>query len=294
MAATWGKHRMSTDQRRSCAPVRGTRLRVLGCIELTTPEGVEKTPADLDGLRLLAALAVAGPSRNRSELAATLWPELPESSASASLSDAILTVADLIVEVGEDGAGLALSPDVSVDLGEVMARLRDWDSDPAVALTATAAEISVLGDDLLPGWTDQWVDQERERFHKLRLHSLESLCQLLTQAGRHEPAIRAGELMVDAEPLRESARRALIEAHLAAGNVSEAVHQYDTFVELCASFGFAPDAELRSFFPPSPAWPVLHVRRTIHPGQAVLVGRGVRFDVPARRAQVGAGAAFRG
>jgi DNA-binding SARP family transcriptional activator len=219
---------------------------------------------------------------------------MPADAASASLSDAILTVAELIVEVGVDGAGLALSPEISVDLGDVMARLRGWEQDPSSALTATAAEISVLADDLLPGWTEAWVDQERERFHMLRLHSLESLCQLLTQAGRHEPAIRAGELMVDAEPLREAARRALIEAHLAAGNVSEAVHQYDTFVELCASFGFAPDAELRSFFPPSPAWPVLHVRRPIHPGQAVLFGRGVRFDVPGRRAQVGSGAAFRG
>jgi DNA-binding SARP family transcriptional activator len=124
------------------------------------------------------------------------------------------------------------------------------------------------------------------------MHALDSLCRLLTQAGRHEPAILAGQLMIDAEPLREAARRALIEAHLAAGNVSEAVHQYDTFVELCASFGFAPDAELRSFFPPSPAWPVLHVRRPIHPAQAV--GRGVRFDVPNRRSKVGSGAAFRG
>ena len=245
-------------------------------------------------MRLLAALAVAGTSRSRGDLAASLWPDLSPASASASLSDAIRSVSDLVVEVGQDGAGLALSDDVTVDLTDVMARLRGWEQDPSIALTATAAQISVLGDDLLPGWTEHWVDQERERFHKLRLHSLESLCQLLTQAGRHEPAIRAGELMVDAEPLREAARRALIEAHLAAGNVSEAVHQYDTFVELCAGFGFAPDSELRNFFPPSPAWPVLHVRRSIHPGQAVLVGRGVRFDVPSRRAQVGSGAAFRG
>ena len=51
-------------------------------------------------------------------------------------------------------------------------------------------------------------------------------------------------------------------------------------------------AELRSFFPPSPAWPVLHVRRPINPGQAV--GRGVRFDIPGRRPKVGSGAAVRG
>ena len=152
-------------------------------------------------------------------------------------------------------------------------------------MPATAGQVAALGLDLLPGWTEHWVDQERERFHKLRLHALESLCRRLTEAGRHELAIQAGQLVVDVEPLREGARRALIEAHLAAGNVSAAVHQYDSFVELCATFGFAPETELRSFFPPSPAWPVLHVRRPIHPGQSV--GRGVRFDASGRRTTVG-------
>ena len=280
---------MSDDQRRSCAPVRGLRLRVLGGFELTGPDGADSTPADSDARRLLAALAVAGAPKGLVELAAALWPELPRVTALTTLSETIDTVSDL---VDDAGSLLSLAPGITVDLAETLARLHAWEDDRASALGLDADQIGALGDDLLPGWTDGWLDAERERFHKLRMHALESLCQLFTLAGRHEPAIRAGQLMVDAEPLRESARKALIEAHLAAGNVSEAVHQYDTFVELCASFGFAPDAELRSFFPPSPAWPVLHVRRPIHRGQAV--GRGVRFDVPNRRAKVGSGAAVRG
>ncbi|MDQ2707841.1 MAG: bacterial transcriptional activator domain-containing protein [Actinomycetota bacterium] len=257
---------MSDDQRRSCAPVRGSRLRVLGCFELTTPDGADITPTDLDGRRLLAALALAGGPKSLVELAATLWPELSRVSAMTALSASVAGVAEL---VDDAGALLTLSPEVSVDLAGTLARLHSWEDDPGTALSVTAEQVGVLAHDLLPGWTDNWVDHERDRYHRLRMHALESLCQLLTRAGRHEPAIGAGQLMVDAEPLREAARRALIEAHVAAGNVSEAVHQYDTFVELCASFGFAPDAELRSFFPPSPAWPVLHVRRPINPGRAV-------------------------
>ncbi len=279
---------MSEDQR-FCAPMRGAWLRVLGRFELTTADGADISPVDPDGRRLLAALAVAGVPRARTELASALWPELPPPSAAATLSVAVATLPDLVVETERT---LALVPELTVDLADALAGLRDWQTDPSAARRATDEQIDALGHDLLPGWTESWVDQERERFHKLRLHTLELLCRRLTEAGRHQRAIQAGQLVADVEPLREGARRALIEAHLAAGNVSEAVHQYDSFVELCATFGFAPEAELRSFFPPSPAWPVLHVRRPINPGQAV--GRGVRFDIPGRRPKVGSGAAVRG
>ncbi|MGQ0479655.1 MAG: AfsR/SARP family transcriptional regulator [Pseudonocardia sp.] len=278
-----------SEEKRFCAPMRGAWLRVLGRFELTTADGADISPADPDGRRLLAALAVADVPRSRLELAGTLWPELPLRSAAATLSVAVATLPDLVVETERT---LALVPELTVDLAGALAGLRHWQSDPSAALSATEEQIDALGHDLLPGWTEAWVDQERQRFHKLRLHTLESLCRRLTEAGRHQRAIQAGQLVVDVEPLREGARRALIQAHLAAGNVSEAVHQYDSFVELCATFGFAPEAELRSFFPPSPAWPVLHVRRPINPGQAV--GRGVRFDIPGRRPKVGSGAAVRG
>lgn len=280
---------MSDGQLRSCAPVRGLRLRVLGGFELTGSAGADITPDDPDVRRVVAVLAVSGGPKGLVELAATLWPELPRMSALATLSDCLEHTGDL---VEDSGSLLSLAPGISVDLVDTLARLHRWEGDPSTALGVSADEVGVLGNDLLPGWNENWVDIERDRYHKLRMHALDKLSHLLTRAGRHEPAILAGQLLVDAEPLREVARRSLIEAHLAAGNVSEAVHQFDSYVQLCASLGFAPDAELQSFFPPSPAWPVLHVRRPINSGQAV--GRGVRFDVPNRRVKVGSGAAFRG
>ena len=41
---------------------------------------------------------------------------------------------------------------------------------------------------------------ERERFHQLRLHALEALCDRLTTAGRYGEAIDAGLAAVTAEP----------------------------------------------------------------------------------------------
>jgi DNA-binding SARP family transcriptional activator len=67
---------------------------------------------------------------------------------------------------------------------------------------------------------------ERERFHQLRLHALEAVCDRLITAGRYGEAIDAGLAAVAAEPLRESAHRVLIKAHLAEGNHGEADRQY--------------------------------------------------------------------
>ena len=73
---------------------------------------------------------------------------------------------------------------------------------------------------------------DRERFRQIRLHLLETLCEELLEAGRYAQAIEAGYAAVCGEPLRESAYRALIRAHLAEGNTSEAIRQYERFREL--------------------------------------------------------------
>jgi DNA-binding SARP family transcriptional activator len=104
-----------------------------------------------------------------------------------------------------------------------------------------------LSDDLLPTWyDDDWVLVERERYHQLRLHALEALCERLTATGRYGEAVDAGLAAVTAEPLRESAHRMLIKAHLAEGNHGEAERQY----QLCRGLlhdelGVEPSAALR-------------------------------------------------
>ncbi len=102
-----------------------------------------------------------------------------------------------------------------------------------------------LAGDLLPGWYDDWVIVERERIRQLRLHALEVLCENLSRSGRHAQAVDAGLSAVAEEPLRESAQRALIAAHLREGNVSEAVRQYDRYRKLLgASLGLEPSFEV--------------------------------------------------
>jgi DNA-binding SARP family transcriptional activator len=98
--------------------------------------------------------------------------------------------------------------------------------------------------ELLPDWYDDWVVIERERFRQARLHALEALCYGLARRGRYDKAIELGLTAVADEPLRESAHRAVMRAHLAEGNRVEALRQY----QLCRRFlrerlGFEPSAE---------------------------------------------------
>jgi DNA-binding SARP family transcriptional activator len=80
--------------------------------------------------------------------------------------------------------------------------------------------------DLLPGNADPWAVAEHEAFHQLRLHALESLSLRLIAAGRLTEAVEAARLAVDGDPLRESAQRVLITAHLAAGQYGAARERY--------------------------------------------------------------------
>lgn len=74
---------------------------------------------------------------------------------------------------------------------------------------------------------------EQERVRQLRLHVLEALAAALSAEGRYGLAVEAALAAVQAEPLRESAHRALIAVHLREGNGYEALRQYESFRERC-------------------------------------------------------------
>jgi DNA-binding SARP family transcriptional activator len=84
---------------------------------------------------------------------------------------------------------------------------------------------ALAGDDLLVGWYEEWLLLERDRLRQMRLHALEALSGQLVAAGDTPAAVHAAFAAVAVDPLRESAHRALIRAHLAEGNRVEAVRQ---------------------------------------------------------------------
>lgn len=175
--------------------------------------------------RLVAFLALARRPVSRLYVAGHLWSDAPEPRAAASLRSALWRARCAERLVRADADALELAPGVVVDVVGALAlaqRVQD------AAVPVTGADVAALARtaDLLPDWYDEpWLDIERECFRKLRLRALERLCERLIAEGRLSEALAAGLAAVAADPLRESAHRALIAVHVAEGNGSEAVRQ---------------------------------------------------------------------
>lgn len=197
--------------------------------------------------RLVALLGLHEDAVSRTYVAGQLWGDSTEARAQGSLRTTLskLQASDLRLIDGR-GGNLALRTDVDVDVRRV----------------STLAQALVLGTyvpdnpdpleprlchDLLPGWYDEWVLAQRERHRQLSLHALESLCDYHVVSGQYGAAVLAGLAAVAREPLRESAHRALMRAHLAEGNAGEAIAQYRRYETMAArDLGVEPSARMRS------------------------------------------------
>jgi DNA-binding SARP family transcriptional activator len=179
--------------------------------------------------RLLAFVAL-NDHVNRAFVAGTLWPEVSEDHAQASLRTGIWRVLSHCPGILiNDKDILALSARTSVDVWRLRAL-----SEALVEGLSDEVELGKYGEplsgDLLPGWYEDWVMLERERLRQVQLHILETMTRSLAGRGRYGKALELAMAAVHIAPLRESAHREIIRIHLAQGNVAEALRQF----ELCA------------------------------------------------------------
>lgn len=227
------------------------RLMLLRAFDLTFDEIT--IPVSAGAQRVLAFLALSDRPLGRVYVAGVLWPDTSDKRASGSLRSAVWNLSlagqDL---VATSGGRLRLAPQLLVDYRCAVA-LAEAVLDEHRATPDAFVERDLLGGDLLCDWYDDWVLIERERFRQLRLHLLETLCERLIREGRFARAVGAGVAAVTGEPLRESAQRVLIRAHLAEGNRGEALRQYESYeLLLREELDISPSSELRALVGPPP------------------------------------------
>jgi DNA-binding SARP family transcriptional activator len=199
--------------------------------------------------RLLAFLALRDQTVTRAHVAGTFWPESTDERAGASLRTALSRLdgptRDALQVTAHD---LGLGKGIAVDVhhSEALARrLIDLKGEPFDEDISSPA-VSSLSNDVLPGWYDDWAIIAAEDWRQLRLHALEAVATRLTDADRLAEAASAALAAVRAEPLRESARAALIRVHLAEGNQSDALGEFERYrVLLQAELGIEPTSRLR-------------------------------------------------
>lgn len=205
--------------------------------------------------RMLAMTALGG-AVQRCVLAGTLWPESPEDRARANLRTALWAVKQRCPSLTTTSAReVRLSPEVAVDVHRVrraarrvIAVHRSLDSDHPDPWSPSLADLS--GQELLPGWYDDWLSAEREQLRQLRLHALEALSAVLLRRNLHAEALEAALEAVRVDPLRESSNAAVIAAHVQERNVAEALRHYEHFRQrLWDELGCMPSDGLRDVLP---------------------------------------------
>lgn len=207
------------------------RLRLLGGFALESDERLLAVPHAAQ--RPVAMLALQSRPLLRGYVAGQLWPEASEERAAGNLRSALWRLRRAGFEgVERQGDSITLAPWVSVDARELAERAssltRHCVAGELAGVDGTQASGAFVGE-LLPDWYDDWVLIERERLRQLGLHALEAMAAGFTRAERFGEAVDAALLAIRIEPYRESAHRALIRAHLAEGNVHEAIRQYQMF-----------------------------------------------------------------
>jgi DNA-binding SARP family transcriptional activator len=207
------------------------------------------SPAGLRVLALLAVLHGREPA-HRVTVAEQLWPETTTERAVSNLRSTLWRMPRPRSRtlVASTARTVQLAGDLAVDL---------WEADDRIGQEPGAGDVTLLAQDLLPRWDEEWLHVEREGFRQRRLHALESAARSLCHRGRYADALTAALSAVRAEPLRETAHLRVIEVHLAEGNQSEAVRQYDHYRRLLHSeLGLGPSESLRSVMAP-----LVHPRR---------------------------------
>ena len=234
--------------------IRPLRLMLLGGFTLT--RGTQEICLPMSAQRLVAFLALRTRGLSRAYLAAVLWPHFSAERSLADLRTALWRAnhSDASV-VAATGMRLCLRPEIEVDVRVLMELGRATADRSASSAVAQLAGMSwfELSFDLLPDWCDDWLVEDREGVRQLRLHALELLTAELSQSGRHTEAIQAALTAVRLEPLRETAHAALIRAHLAEGNRSEALRQFHRCRDLLArELGVEPSEAVAGLMPMSP------------------------------------------
>ncbi|MGH4026117.1 MAG: AfsR/SARP family transcriptional regulator [Pseudonocardiaceae bacterium] len=218
-------------------PTTEWQLQILGGFRLSC--GNQIVAISLSGQRLLALLAVCGPSP-RYKVAGLLWPEVPERRALACLRTTVWRLRRLQLELtARPHPELTLPGDLAVD------------ADNPASVVACWRNGSRHSAELLPGWYDDWILIERERVRQLLFRAGEQAAE--DDLARGDPAGALGLAMavVSIDPLRESAHRLVLRAHLAQGNRGEARrHIAAVHARMIAELGVPPSAAIRDLAGP--------------------------------------------
>jgi DNA-binding SARP family transcriptional activator len=225
-----------------------SRLRLLAEFQLlvdgmpiTLPHSVE---------RVLAFLGLSHAPVSRAHLAGNLWPDVADYRAYGDLRSALWRLRRLTGIIREENRRLTLAPDVDVDIIEMADLTESLIQSPDPPALDRVPELVSAGA-ILPGWDEEWLIVERERYQMMRLRALERSAGAFLAAANYTGALVAALASVDAEPYRETAHRLVIQIHIAEGNNAQAMRAYRAYRSLVIDeLGIPPSSQMDDLVAP--------------------------------------------
>jgi DNA-binding SARP family transcriptional activator len=194
--------------------------------------------------RILFAYLAAQKGRPvpRDELAELLWGEELPATWEKALRVLMTKLRALLTECGIDGGSaltsafgcyqLTLPAGVWIDVHAAAnaveraeTALAAADLDDARTEASTAAKLARRV--FLPGEDGPWVEDQRRDLRDILVRALECLRDAALANGEFGDAVRHAAEITELEPFRESSYRALMQAHVAAGDPAEALRVYE-------------------------------------------------------------------
>jgi len=188
---------------------------------------------------------------SREKLAALFWGEVPDLKARGSLRTALSSLRSK-TEVDElfitDRETIQVNPDIPiwVDACQFASYSKSAFKGNAEGLQEA---IDLYRGDLLLNFYDDWILRAREYYRQLYLDLLLQMAQLMRSQSQYERAIGYAEQVLQYDPPNERAHQHLIFCHLANGDRSAAVRQYeDCRRVLQEEFAIEPSPETKALY----------------------------------------------
>jgi predicted ATPase/DNA-binding SARP family transcriptional activator/Tfp pilus assembly protein PilF len=176
----------------------------------------------------------SGTPQRREKLAGLLWPDATETNARSYLRQALWRIRKALESADRDYF-------ITDDLTVAFSAEADYALDVALLEREVAADtptdellrsVEVYQGELLPGFYDEWVDQERERLQAIYESKMTWLLDSLVAEQRWPETLQWAERWIALGSVPEPAYRALMLAHHALGDRSSMAASYQRCVEV--------------------------------------------------------------
>jgi predicted ATPase len=184
----------------------------------------------------------AGTHHRREKLAGMLWPDAPEEKARAYLRHELWRIRKAFSALTD--SEFLLSDDIAVYFDENSEYWLDVDQLTKLAAQSAAVELMaalrVYEGEMLPGFYEDWVIEEREHLHALFEKRIGELLKILEGEKSWHEILEWGEIWLTHSPAQETAYQFLIRAYQALGEHARAAAVYERCVNALREFDIEP------------------------------------------------------